>query len=297
MGIIYTHFNVDLDAVASVWAAREFIPGAKDMELVFVPANWDGDGMQDGDLALDIRAGGRGIKGEKRADGTVGSCFAVMIVEHAPQVDLAPLGRLVEFVDVQDSKGRAVKWFAPSAGQFEHDVLDAVSINSVLRALQVTHPHNDALIVERMSEIFSGMLENGRARVRAEIEANAAELIGDGLIAIVRDKEIATNAVLFERGVRIIVYVDTHEGGDVADIGVVREGSMTLRMDDPALVAVIHAAGEQLGEDDGTWFAHPAGFMLAWGTRKAPATSRSRVNPRDLAMAAARLLATTSNEL
>lgn len=103
-------------------------------------------------------------------------------------------------------------------------------------------------------------------------------------------KEIATNAVLFERGVQVVVYVD----GD--NMGVVREGSLTLRMDDPSLVEVIHAARETLGDGNGSWFAHPVGFMLAWGTRKAPATSSSLVDSRDLAIAAARLLATTSNE-
>jgi hypothetical protein len=296
MGIIYTHINVDLDAAASVWAAKQFM-GAQDAGLVFVPANWPGDGMEDGDLALDIRAGGRGMKGYPHGDGTVGSCFRDIVTQYAAADDQRALQSLITFVDLQDSRGRAVEWLARGADQLGQDVLDGVSINSVLRALQATHPRNDALIVERMSEIFSGMLEGGRARQRAEIEADDAELIGDGLVAIVRDKkEFATNAILFARGVRVIVYVDTHEGGDVADIGVVREGSMTLRMDDPALVEVIRAAGEQLGDGNGTWFAHPAGFMLAWGTRKAPATRPSRVRPEDLAMAAARLLATTSIE-
>jgi len=293
---VYTHINVDLDAVASVWAARQFM-GAQDAELVFVPADWDGNGFEDGDLALDIRAGGRGIKGTEREDGTVGSCFAFLVAHHASASDRDALLYLSMFVEIQDSNGRAIEYLASGAMEFDQKTLDAVSINSVLRALQATHPRNDALIVERMSEIFSGMLESRRARQRAKIEANDAELIGEALVAIVRDKkEFATNAILFERGVRVIVYVDTHEGGDVADIGVVREGSMTLRMDDPALVEVIHAAGEQLGDGNGTWFAHPAGFMIAWGTRKAPATSPSRVRPQDLALAAARLLATTSIE-
>jgi len=287
---VYTHINIDLDAAASVWAARQFM-GAQDAELVFVPANWDGIGLDDGDLALDIRAGGRGIKGMEGTDGTVGSCFASIVANHASESDRQALLHLSRFVEIQDSTGRAIEYFAPAVTEFDQNTLDAVSINSVLWALQARHPRNDALIVERMSEIFSGMLEGGRARQRAEVEANDAELIGDGLVAIVRDKkEFATNAILFERGVRVIVYVDTHEGGDVADIGVVREGSMTLRMDDPALVEVIHAAGEQLGDGNGTWFAHPAGFLLAWGTRKAPATRPSRVRPEDLAAAAARLL-------
>ena len=292
---IFTHFNVDLDAVTSVWFAREFM-GARNAELVFVPANWDGTGMEDDDLALDIRAGGRGIKGEKHEDSTIGSCFFDLVATYAPNEDQGILYFLADFVELQDSTGRAVEKLARAANEFERATLDAVSINSVLRALQATHPRNDALVVERMSEIFSGMLENGRARQRAKVEADRAELIGDGLVAISRDaKEFATNAILFERGVRVIIYVDTHANG-VADIGVVREGSLTLRMDDPALVAVIHAASEQLGDGDGTWYAHPAGFLLAWGTRKAPATTPSRVRPEFLARAAVDLLATASTK-
>jgi hypothetical protein len=38
-----------------------------------------------------------------------------------------------------------------------------------------------------MAERFSGVLENGRARRGAEIEANDAELTGNGLVAIIRD--------------------------------------------------------------------------------------------------------------
>jgi hypothetical protein len=79
---VHTHINVDLDAVAGVWAAGQFM-GAQDTELVFVPANWDGDGIEDGDLALDIRAGGRGIKSTEHEDGTVGPCFAWIIANHA----------------------------------------------------------------------------------------------------------------------------------------------------------------------------------------------------------------------
>jgi hypothetical protein len=288
---VYTPINPDLDAVASVWAAREFIPGAREAELVFVPTNWDAAEMEEGDLALDINAAGRGIKGTQHADGTVGSCFVLLMSRYAPADDQWALHSLQRFVDAQDSTESAVKSLAPYAYESERRVLADTGINAVLLALQGVHPRNDTLVMERMAEIFSGMLQTGRARQRAVIEANRAELIGDGQVAIVRDnQECATNAILFERGVRVIVYVDGH------NIGVVREGSMTLRMDDPALVEVIHAAGEELGDGDGSWFAHSAGFVLAWGTRKAPASSASRVCPEDLAMAAAQLLATTRTE-
>ena len=103
----------------------------------------------------------------------------------------------------------------------------------------------------------------------------------DDTVAVVTNaREFATNGVLFEEyGVRVIVYVDGH------NLGIIREGSETLRMDHPDLRAVVSAAGEA---DE--WFAHPAGFLYCRGSRKAPAQSPSRVRSRDLAGAAERLL-------
>jgi hypothetical protein len=110
---VYTHINVDLDAALSVAAAKEFIPGAREAELVFVPANWDGEGMDDGDLALDIRAGGRGIKGEQCSDTTVGSCLALIVATHASEADQEALSSLVSYVDAQDAHGHAAKTARP----------------------------------------------------------------------------------------------------------------------------------------------------------------------------------------
>jgi hypothetical protein len=285
MKVLYTHFNVDLDAAASVWAAREFISGARDCELVFVSANWDGAGIDEDAIALDIVAGGHGFKGEQYPDGTIGSCFALIVKRYASAEDQEALASLVNFVDAQDAHASAVNWLAPEASREARTVLGDTGLNGVLRALQAVHPRNDALVVERMSEIFSGMLRAGRARRRASVEADRAELIGDGRVAIVRDaQEYATNAILYDRGVKVIVYVDGH------NLGVIREGSVTLRTDDPALRAVVEAAGEEVGDGDGKWFAHPAGFIFAWGTRKGPATYPSRVRPEDLAASAYRLL-------
>lgn len=285
---VITHFNLDLDAVSTLWAVRTFVPGYADAEATFVPANWNGE-MRDGDIAVDINAGGRGLKGEKRADGTIGSALSLILDRYASPSDRAALSSLVAFVDAQDAHGSAVKWLAPEASQEGQLVLGETGLNAVFRAFQARFPRNDQQVADRMSEVFDGMLTAGRARQRAEVEADRAEIIGDGTVAIVRNaREFATNGVLYGRGVRVIVFID----GD--NLGVIREGEEPLRMDHPDLVAVVEAAGEQLGDGPDRWFAHPAGFMLAWGSRKAPATSPSRVRAEDLAATAARLLAPRS---
>jgi len=68
-----------------------------------------------------------------------------------------------------------------------------------------------------------------------------------------------------------IVYVDG------MNIGVIRRDDVSTRMDHPRIREVVETAGEA-----GEWFAHPAGFLYCRGSRKAPATSRSRVTAREL---------------
>ena len=101
---IFTHFNVDLDAVCSVWAAKQFVSGAAEATVEFRPANWDGAEMSEGDLAVDIAAGGRGMKGEKGENGIVHSCFASIVAGHASAEDRSALANLVRFVDAQDAQ-------------------------------------------------------------------------------------------------------------------------------------------------------------------------------------------------
>jgi hypothetical protein len=279
---IFTHFVVDLDAVCSVWAAKQFITGTAKATVEFRPANWDGNDMAEGDLAVDIPAGGRGMKGEKGENGIVHSCLAFIVSQHASPEDQAALASLVRFVDAQDAHGSAVKFLAPEASREAQEALAMTGLNAVLRALQAANPRNDAVVVEKMSEILSGMLQAGRARQRARAEADRAEILDGGKVAIVvNSREFATNGILYEeRGVRVIVYVDGN------NLGLIRHGDEALRMDHAELRAVVEDASEV---DE--WFAHPAGFLFCRGSRKVPAENPSKVDPRTLAETAARLLA------
>jgi len=278
---VFTHFSVDLDAVFSVWATRQFVDGAKDATVDFRPANWDGNGMTESDIAVDIPAGGRGIKGEKGEGGIVHSCFASIVAQYASSADQEALASLVRYVDAQDAHGSAIKVLVPEVSRQVQGVLSMNSLNTVLRAFQSTHQRNDAVVVERMSEILSGILQMGRARQRAVFEAEKAEVLDGGKVAIVvNSREFATNGILFdERGVRVIVYVDGN------NLGVIRHGDEPLRMDHPEFRSVVEASGEM-----NEWFAHSAGFLFCRGSRKAPAESMSKVSPQRLAEVASKLL-------
>lgn len=277
---IYTHYNVDLDAVASVWAVRRFVSGMENVSVEFRPANWRGDGFMSGDMAVDIDAGGLGLKGEVDGDGIVHSCFASMVKRYASEEDNRALTHLVRFVDIQDAYGSTVNHLLPDLPEYNRRVLYYTGINSVLRALQSAHPQNDELVVERMSEIFDGMLEMGLSRIRAVTEAEQAEILADGRVAIARNnQEYATPGILFSQGVRVLIYVDGH------CLGLVRSQHEQLRMDHPQIRQVAEAVGEAK-----EWFAHSAGFLFCRGSRKNRVATPSRVDPYDLVRAVSSLL-------
>jgi len=277
MTTIYTHMSVDIDAVASVWAARQFVPGFREAKVEFRPVNWDGTGAAEGSLLLDMSAGTKGVKDP---DGTVHSCFKSLVLAYAPAEARQVLAKLVAFIDAQDAYGSAVRHLAPGIGEEAGEVLAATGLNAVLRAFQWTCRNDDAAVVAKMSEIFSGMFEAGLSRQRAQMEADQARVFGQGRVAIVENsKEYATNGVLFEQGVEVVVYVDGN------NLGVVRRNDVVLRMDHPDIRRVVAEGGEE-----GEWFAHPAGFLYCRGSRKAPAESPSQVAPAALAEAAAAAL-------
>jgi len=277
---IHTHQNVDLDAVASVWAIQTFAEAYSDAAIYFHPANWDGASLnEDIAVAVDIEAGGKGVKGKKDKDGTVHSCFATIISKLASKEDQQALAPLVDFIDAQDAHGSAVKFLAPEVNNEAQQILSLTGINAVLRSFQAIYPGDDKTVIDCMSEIFDGMLKAGRSRLMAKVEAAQAEILPGNNVAILRNmRYFATPYVLFEQGIKAIVYVDGHS------LGVFREGSQTERMDHPKLRAIVEQQGE-LEE----WFAHSSGFLFSRGTRKAPATSPSKVNPF--------LLAQTANSL
>lgn len=282
---IVTHQNVDLDAVASVWAAREYVYGAKNWELVFKPANWNGGDAQPEDLILDIWANGKGIKGEVGKDGAVHSSFATLMKDYAPGEDQFVLRGLISFIDEVDSYGRTVADFFPEASAYSRSILLAVNLVSVFAALKSVHagPDQDTLTVQRMSEIFSGMLHEGKSYQRGIEEAKKVEILPGGRVAIVRDvRERSTMGIVF-RSQRVAVIVYTDSDG----IGLVRskKSSVNLRMDHPEIRRVVIEAGEEK-----EWFAHPMGFLFCRGSRKAPVSSLSKVDPNKLALAADRLL-------
>ncbi len=285
---IHTHCGVDLDACASVWAFRKFYNGARGASVKFHPANWNGAEMGENDVALDMVANGRGWKGAKDEDGTTHSCFADIVAKYAPLNEQRALKYLVRYVDIQDSLGAVVDRLAPNVDLEARSTLSANGLNSILWNYHGVHKGNDATVLSRMSEIFDGFLHRGLAYKRAmkEVERGTEFFGNKKEVVVFCGSEEPAFGILFGRGVRIIVYVDGY------NIGIRRAMKEEFRVDHDALRAVILAAGEKTGDGEGLWFAHPKGFLFCRGTvPKAPATSPSNVDPRELARVAAELLA------
>ncbi len=288
---VHVPSRLSLDAVASLWAAQKFIPGADGAEVVFSPSRLPGDTMKPGDLALAIRAGGRGLVRRLGPNGTEESCFAQIVEQYATRVDQQALRSLVELVNASSPGGSAVRRIVPAVDEHQEQVLTDTGLVGVFSALDhlragVTQAQANSRIVHHLSLLFDGMLEVGRDRLLAESEADRAELSASGRVAIVRASTAqATTRILAGRGVQVIVYKNGH------DLGVMRQPGVALRLSHPVLLRIIADAGERVGRRAGQWFLHPDGGLLAYGTRDHPAGGPSRVTPEALAEAVARLLA------
>lgn len=267
---IYTHVSVDLDAVASVWAVKRYFNGAKDASINFRSARWDGSEMRMGDVAVDIDAGGKGIKG-KRENGLIYSSFKTIMEQYAPKEDFNDLKHLIDFIDTQDSIGSSVEHFIKEASEEAKKIFSLTGINAVLRALQAFHQRDDETVCQKMSDIFDGMLYTARARRKSILEAEKAERLPNG-IAILRNARMGTHRHLFDQGVRVVVYVDGH------NLGIVKKNGEKINLDHPRIINLIKSSGE-LKE----WFFHEAGYLACRGSRKGPVRTPSKINPIKLA--------------
>lgn len=296
--VIFTHKNPDLDARLSLVAVRKYVPGAKNARIALHPANWDGKEMGPNDIAVDMEAGGRGWKGEKDADGKVHSCFSLVMQRYAPTAHLQALRDLIAYVDTGDSQGNVVKALVPGVSNEVRDILSAGGLSVLVAALGTFHGNNNEItVIRRLEEYFEGMLAYYVRRLAAETEADNAELFANGKVALVINGGRNVTYALYGRGVRIVVFKNGY------GTGVTREQTETVPMDHGKFIAVVNAAGEEVMNDDGVligkkigdgakkWFAHSDKFLLASGTPKSPTTFSSKVDPRELAWVAAKLLA------
>lgn len=278
---IFTHQNVDLDAILSVCVLRRFVRGMDEADVEFRPSNWDGDGIGPLDVAVDMEAGGRGIKGHKE-NGTVHSCFALLMERYATTEIYKSLRNLVEYVDLQDSTGNAINVLFPGAENRSKAIISSVSLLSVFYALRETC-ESDLDVVNAIYTIFSGMVRIAEKRIEEANNINV-EYFGDGReVALLLSDGETQPSRLFGRGVQLLVYSNN------TGLGVMRNSKspkvIGFRVDHTGIQTIVETAGEEIGNGTGKWFAHESGFLFCRGSRTSPSPDRSKVDPREFAKA------------
>jgi hypothetical protein len=149
----------------------------------------------------------------------------------------------------------------------------------VFRAIQTGCGGDDNATVEAFGRLLDGFCALGEERYLAECEAEMCILV-NRCVAIAKDKKSKIlNGILFDRGVKAVIYIDGN------NIGIVRRGDITVRMDDPRIREVVTKY-----DDINEWFAHTAGFLFCRGSRKAPAQNPSSVPVEELASAVAAIV-------
>lgn len=267
---VFTHIYPDLDALSSVWFLQRFII-KKQIEVNFVPASWDGADMGPNDVALDINAGGKGIKGKKTFKGHVHSCFKLLVDRYADNETKIILKSLIKFIDRNDAYGgvNKVKDFNKNKN---HQITSFIALSLVMKALRAVH-NSDEMVLSRMMEIFDGIYKINKNSIESyEDIMKKAIVVGRTVIFPTKVNSYSARGTIFSKGYRAMIYVD----GD--NIGLLTSGD--LRADSPEVLKVIASAGES-----GEWFAHPAGYLIARGTRKDPRETGSNVDPYRLATA------------
>lgn len=287
MARIVTHLCQDMDSLFAVAAFEVFMNRGKPAEICRVPANWDGADLEEEDVALDIDAGGRGLKGHRDPDGKVHSAFGLVVERFASPEDKRALERLVEYVDACDSAGSAARTLLPGHDRESYFGVEEGEIRLLIAGAHLEAKGDEDRVQDFVRYIFRLKLEMGRKRARSE--EMASRCVRPHLaVAIVVNAPSATTP-LFEGGeVRFIVFVDGK------NIGIARETNETMRVDAPEVRAVVEAAGEKISPVGvgvtNEWFAHSAGFLFSRGTKKSPVETPSKVRPEDLATALIRAI-------
>ncbi len=284
---LYTHKSVDLDAVASVWfvlnflAERVFGVKKEDIILNFVPANWDGKELNKNDLALDICAGGKGIKGKQDKDGKVHSCFMLLIEKYGNDQEKAILEDLAYFIDQHDAYGyREAKEFSRN----NKNLRSFLSFNDCLHQLKAKFK-NDEDVCHLIFNNFDGFLILKKNEIfDKDCVLKSIETVGQTAILVESNgKTHRASKIVFDYGFDAYIYINENS------IGLLVRELALVRADHPYILEVIEEANEKIGEDG--WFLHPAGYLSCWGSKKSPAKKPSKVDPCDLARAYNRALA------
>lgn len=242
---IFTHSSLDLDAASSVALYMLHNPRIKLFDVCFVPADYDGATMDEGDLAFDIYAGGKGLKGDKSAFSAV-----LKIVDRKYQ---PAFNDVAKFIDIHDSTG---DW------KIAYDVPKEERLPTMLdtfRWMKRTINH-DGFLLHNWEKVIRGTWLSYNDFNKAKKIANKARWVGPKVALIEGQAPMQTCSILFNIGAEFVIYEDGN------NIGVIRSSKSKVNL------------GEHLSKWFPDWFHHPDGFLSCWGSIKAPKDTSSGVS-------------------
>lgn len=238
--MIYTHLNLDIDAASSV---ALYLITKRDDNVQFVSADFIPK-LEVNDVAIDITAGGMGLKGDK-------SAFSLILSMSPKKYQLA-FEKLAVMIDAYDSTGTYPK----VPGYPGVTIID--TFNYLKRGIGL-----DQELLKAWKPVIEGIFFSWRDFQSATKEANTAEFVGK--VAIIKNAPRQTHSILFDKGVEFVVYEDNF------NLGVIRNPRSNKNL------------GNHLRKDLPEWFHHPKGFLSCWGCNKAPKFVASEISAETLA--------------
>ncbi len=271
---IFTHCNIDIDAVCSLWFALRFIlkKNLEEVDIVFKPANWDGEGMSEGDLALDIYAGGRGIKGEFRKNRTH-SCFKTLYKKNYEEID-EDLRKIIyslsEFVDKHDSHGQNFLRSLKINGNEKSEFLTFKGLFQVFWGYKINN--DDFSVIQKFFENLNNFID---LEIRKKKIFENLERIDSGKVVLTMNTEIPSG-FLSAQGKKIKVYVDDYNLGVVIiDPNLRNEETLSV------IRKIVERSGDVFGYGE-NWFIDPGYRLICRGSRSNPVSTLSKVDPQFL---------------
>ncbi|MCK9439014.1 MAG: hypothetical protein WC164_01200 [Patescibacteria group bacterium] len=271
---IFTHCNIDIDAMCSIWFTLRFVlkKNLEEVNVVFKPANWDGEGMSENDLALDIYAGGKGIKGEFKDNRTY-SCFKTLFRKNHEKIDSdfkKIIYALSEFIDKHDSQGQNFLRSLKINGSERSEALTFKGLFQVFWGYKINN--DDLVVVQKFSENLNNFID---LEIRKKKIFENLENVDSDKVILTKNVEIPSG-LLSAQGKKIKVYVDGFNVGVVIiDPNLRNEETFAV------IRKVVERSGEFFGYGD-NWFIDPGYRLICRGSRNNIVKTPSKVDPQFL---------------
>ena len=151
-----------MDSYHSAVAVTEFVKGFEKARIVFVSGSYNGRTMNSRDMAVDINAGGKGIKGTLDPSGTRHSSFKFIIDKFTTTKDQKALEMIVKYIDTVDAYGPQTSEVL-GIPRHLNKLFQTISINGLMRGFQALYNESDRKVYRMVKENFRAMLAYGRA--------------------------------------------------------------------------------------------------------------------------------------